>query len=174
MSDSPFSSEAESNAPPPWRPRYWIPGYDRWSLIAPGLCVLLVALIFVLPKPVAPPVQRVRQVALPPLAPTVILTPLTGSSYRVGQVGDLAGTAQPGSMVRLYYGTNLIGQVPILADGQYRFQIGKFPVGQHTLRTEAVVGARSQWSTEVTFTVLAAPKAPTPTKKTAPPKKKTR
>lgn len=156
----------------PWRPRYWIAGYDRWSLIAPGLCVLIVALLFVLPKSAAPtPVYR--PAPLPPLAATTIATPLPGATFRIGQVGDLLGTAQPGSMVRLYYGTNVIGQVPVLADGRYRFQLSTFPAGQHTLRAQAVVGARSQWSSEVTFTVQAAPKS-SATKKPVPAKKKTR
>ena len=173
MSDSPFDPTGPA-APPPWRPRYWIAGYDRWSLIAPGLCALLFALVLVLPKPPAPaPVYR--SVPLRPLAATTILTPLPGSLFRVGQVGDLAGTAEPGSLVRLYYGTNAIGQTLVATNGTYRFQISSFPTGQHTLRAVAIVGARSQWSTEVTFTVQAAPKpVTTPTKKPASPKKKTR
>ncbi|HTH47311.1 MAG TPA: hypothetical protein VMB21_07350 [Candidatus Limnocylindria bacterium] len=174
MSDSPFATTADPKATPPWRPRYWIPGYDRWSLIAPGLCVIVVAVLFVLPKRAVEPVRAYRTVPLPPLAATTIVTPLAGSIFRAGQVGDLAGAAQPGSMVRLYYGTNVIAQVPVPADGRYRFRISNFPPGQHTLRAQAVVGARSQWSDEVTFTVQAAPKAPTATKKPAPAKKKGR
>jgi hypothetical protein len=170
MSDSPFDPTGPT-AKPPWRPRYWIPGYDQWSLIVPGLCVLCFVLVFVLPKPPAPaPVYR--SVPLRPLAATTILTPLPGSVFRVGQVGDLAGTAEPGSLVRLFYGTNAIGQTLVATNGTYRFQISTFPAGQHTLRAAAIVGARSQWSTEVTFTVQAAPKASTPTKKPASPKKK--
>ncbi len=169
MSDSPFDPTGPA-APPPWRPRYWIAGYDRWSLIAPGLCVLLFALVLVLPKPPAP---VYRPAPLRPLAATTILTPLPGSLFRVGQVGDLAGTAEPGSLVRLYYGTNAIGQTLVATNGTYRFQISSFPAGQHTLRAAAIVGARSQWSTEVTFTVQAAPKtAALPTKKPGPAKKK--
>ena len=155
------------------KPRYWIPGYDRWSLIAPGLLVLIVALLFVLPRPGVNAVPRYRPVPPRVLAVTTILTPLPGSVFRVGQVGDLNGTAEPGSLVRLYYGTQAIGQTVAAADGRYRFQLASFPAGQHTLRAEAVVGARSQWSSEVTFTVQAVPK-PAAAKKPAPAKKKAR
>lgn len=147
-----------------WRPRFWIPGYDRWSLIAPGLLGLIVALLCVLPKPPVAVVPRHRPVPPRVLAVTTILTPLPGSVFRVGHVADLEGTAEPGSLVRLYYGTQAIGQTVVAVDGRYRFGISSFPAGQHTLRAEAVVGARSQWSSEVTFTVQAAPKAATTTK----------
>ena len=156
------------------RPRYWIPAIDRWSLAAPVLLVLVVVALAVLP---APPVAAVRKapVAPPPrvLAPSVIVSPRPGTVFISGAIGDLAGTAEPGGLVRLYHGTQVLGQTTATAEGRFLFHLANFPPGPHTLRVETVVGPRSVWSGEVAFTVKTPAKATSP-KKVAPKKKPAR
>lgn len=156
------------------RPRYWIPAIDRWSLAAPVLLVIVVTALAVLP---APPVAAVRKapVAPPPraLAPSVIVSPRPGTVFISGAIGDLAGTAEPGGLVRLYHGTQVLGQTVATADGRFLFRLANFQPGPHTLRVETVAGPRSVWSDEVTFTVQTPAKAPSP-KKIAPKKKPVR
>ncbi len=156
------------------RPRYWIPAIDRWSLAAPVLLVLVVVALAVLP---ASPVAAVRKapVAPPPraLAPSVIVSPRPGTVFTSGAVGDLAGTAEPGGLVRLYHGTQVLGQTTATAEGRFLFRLANFPPGPHTLRVETVVGPRSVWSGEVAFSVQTPPKLTSP-KKAAPKKKPVR
>lgn len=156
------------------RPRYWIPAIDRRSLAAPVLLVLVVVALVVMP---APPVAALRKapVAPPPrvLAPSVIVSPRPGTVFISGAIGDLAGTAEPGGLVRLYQGTQVLGQTTATADGRFLFRLANFPQGTHTLRVETVVGPRSVWSGEVAFTVQKPAKATSP-KKVAPKKKPVR
>ena len=138
------------------------------------LLVLVVAALAVLP---APSVAAVRKapVAPPPraLAPSVIVSPRPGTVFSSGAIGDLAGTAEPGGLVRLYHGTQVLGQTVATAEGRFLFHLANFPQGPHTLRVETVVGPRSVWSGEFTFTVQTPAKAPSP-KKVAPKKKPVR
>jgi len=156
------------------RPRYWIPAIDRWSLAAPVLLVLVVTALAMLP---APPVAAVRKtpVAPPPraLAPSVIESPRPGTVFISGAIGDLAGTAEPGGLVRLYHDTQVLGQTVATAEGRFLFHLANFPQGPHTLRVETIAGPRSVWSGEVTFTVQKPAKATSP-KKNAPKKKPVR
>lgn len=156
------------------RPRYWIPAIDRWSLAAPVLLVLVVTALAMLP---APPVAAFRKapVAPPPrpLAPSVIVSPPPGTVFISGAIGDLAGTAEPGGLVRLYHDTQVLGQTVATAEGRFLFHLADFPPGPHTLRVETVAGPRSVWSGEVAFTVQKPAKA-TPPKKIAPKKKPVR
>ena len=157
------------------RPRYWIPAIDRWSLAAPVLLVLVVGALAVLPSP---PVEAVRKAPVAPplraLAPSVIVSPRPGTVFISGAIGDLAGTAEPGGLVRLYHGTQVLRQTTATAEGRFLFHLANFPQGPHTLRVETVVvGPRSVWSGEVAFTVKTPAKATSP-KKVAPKKKPAR
>ena len=151
------------------KPRYWIPGYDGWYLAAPVGFVLLVVALCLLPRK---PLAAARPAGPPPrvLTATSLLWPKPGAVFHDGKVGDVGGTAEPGGLVRLYYGTALIGQTVADANGRFRFQLAGFPAGPATLRAETLIGARSMWSGEVTFTVASAAKPVTPKK---PGKKKT-
>ena len=156
------------------RPRYWIPAIDRWSLAAPVLLVLVAAALAVLPAPPVAPVRK-APVAPPPraLAPSVIVSPRPGTVFISGAIGDLAGTAEPGGLVRLYHGTQVLGQTVATAEGRFLFHLANFPQGPHTLRVETVAGPRSVWSGEVAFTVQKPAKTTSP-KKIAPKKKPVR
>ena len=156
---------------PPWAPRYWIPGYDTPSLAAPVVLAAVLLLLAVLPTPKVPIVRRPPP--LPPLAATLITRPVPGAVLIAGQAFDLAGTAQPGGTVRLYYGTRILSQSTAEPDGSFRFQLSRFPVGIHSLRVEAVAHGRSQWSTELQLRFEAArPAAPVKAKSVKPPAKK--
>ena len=154
---------------PPWAPRYWIPGYDTPSLAAPVLLAVVLLLLAVLPTPKVSVVRRPP----PPMAATLISRPAPGAVLIAGQAFDLAGTAQPGGTIRLYYGTRILCQSTAEPDGSFRFQLSRFPVGTHSLRVEAVARGRSQWSTELQLRFEAArPTAAVKTKTVKPPAKK--
>jgi hypothetical protein len=110
------------------------------------LLAVVLLLLAVLPTPKVPIVRRPPP---PPLAATLITRPIPGAVLIAGQAFDLAGTAQPGGTVRLYYGTRILSQTEAAADGSFQFQLSRFPAGIHSLRVEAVAHGRSQWSTEL-------------------------
>ncbi len=165
-----MASPAPASAP--WVPRYWIPGYDAFSLAAPVLLVIVGILLAILPAPKVPYVRRVTPP--PPLAPTLILQPQAGAVLPPLKPFELIGSAQPGGTVRLYYGVQILAQTTAAMDGAYRFNLAQFPAGAHTVRVETVFRGRSQWSTELAlrFDVPHPPAAKTPVKSGKVPVKK--
>ncbi len=140
-----MASPAPASAP--WVPRYWIPGYDNYSLAAPVLLVIVGILLAILPAPKVPYVRPT--VPPPPLAPTLILQPQAGATLPPLKPFELVGSAQPGGTVRLYFGVQILAQTTAGVDGAYRFQLAQFPAGTHTVRVETISRGHSQWSTEL-------------------------
>ena len=139
---------------PPRRPSLWEPGFDTAHLAVPVLILLLVGLLLVLPTPPATPPRSVSAPA-PVLQPTTWLTPLPGTSFAPGQTLVVEGLAHPGSVVRLYWYSDPLGDpVVVPPDGRWRFQVANVPAGTHTLRAGALVAGRSVWSPEFTLQVV--------------------
>jgi len=154
---------------PSRRPALWEPGFDTAHLAVPILILLLGALLFVLP-PV--PVPKARPVPSPPpvIQPTTWLSPPPGTTFVPGQVLVVEGSAHPGSVVRLYWYADPLGDPLVVPpDGRWRFQVANIPAGNHTLRAGALVAGRPIWSPEFTLQVI----APEPVKPKVQPKAKT-
>lgn len=139
---------------PPRRPSLWEPGFDTAHLAVPVLILLLGGLLFVLPTPrVAPP--RPTPAPTPTLQPTMWLSPAPGTTFVTGQTLVVEGLAHPGSVVRLYWYSDPLGDPLIVPpDGRWRFQVANVPAGNHTLRAGALVAGRSVWSSEFTLIVM--------------------
>ncbi len=160
------------------RPSLWEPGFDTAHLAVPILILLLVGLLFILPP--APARQsRPVPVAPPVIQPTTWLSPVPGTIFTPGQMLVVEGLAHPGSVVRLYWYADPLGDPLVVPpDGRWRFQIANIPAGNHTLRAGALVAGRPVWSTEFTLQVVppepvkpkAQPKVKAPTKATPKPK----
>lgn len=141
------------------RPRYWIGWYDRWHLILPAMCLGLALWLVSRPewgarqgsRPPTPGGERAQGIPLPPLAPTVIDSPLTGSRVRVGSVLDLRGRAAAYSKVRLFY-RGEDGAEEVLAEndvdefGRFRFELTGFGMGRCQLRIVATASDGRQQS----------------------------
>ncbi len=139
---------------PPRRPSLWEPGFDTAHLAVPVLILLLGGLLFVLPpsRVVAP---RPTPVPAPTLQPTTWLSPVPGTTFVPGQTLVVEGLAHPGSVVRLYWYSDPLGDPLVVPpDGRWRFQVAQVPAGSHTLRAGALVAGRSVWSTEFTLNVV--------------------
>jgi hypothetical protein len=158
----------ESNAPSR-RPSLWEPGFDTAHLAVPILILLLGGLLFYLPPA---PIRQARPVPPPPpvIQPTTWLSPVPGTAFAPGQALVVEGLAHPGSVVRLYWYANPLGDPLVVPpDGRWRFQVANLPAGNHTLRVGALVAGRPVWSPE--FTLLVVP--PEPVKPKVQPKAKT-
>jgi len=187
--------------------RNWVDPFDRWHLfLVPPILIGLIAALTLTPSfpaprapvnspmtpvPTAPPPapQSLRSgPALPPaqaiqpsIRPTRIESPAQHTLFWRDRLGDVEGTAEPGSLVRLFWIDRLIGQSTADAEGRYRFQLRNFPPGQHQVQVIATLGRSAQASPPVQFMVKAerAPKpnstppakAPKSGAKKAPPKK---
>lgn len=140
---------------PPRRPSLWEPGFDTAHLAVPVLILLLAGLLFVLPPSrVTPP--RPPPVPIPELQPTTWLTPVPGTIFAPGQTLVVEGLAHPGSVVRLYWYSDPLGDPLVVPpDGRWRFQMANVPAGNHTLRVGALAAGRSVWSPEFTLQVVA-------------------
>ncbi|HAB18509.1 MAG TPA: hypothetical protein PLX89_11275 [Verrucomicrobiota bacterium] len=146
----------------PTRPRYWAPSFDRPHLAIPVLIALVAVLIAYLP---GRPIKPVRTIPPAPLSvlPTTILAPTAGVVLPPGYTGVVEGLAQPGSIIRLYWYDKPLGDpTRVEADGRWRFSVGNFPAGQHSLRASAWMAGRYEWSSEVVFSVAAPTPAPSP------------
>jgi len=143
------------------RPRDWEAGFDTVHLAVPALAALVALLIAFLP---ARPMTRTRVVppAPPQIVPTTILGPTAGATLTAGQPALVEGLAHPGSIVRLYWYSQPIGEpTRVGRDGRWQFSIGGLPAGTHSIRAGALVSGRHVWSGETVFTaVTVAPKAP--------------
>lgn len=139
---------------PPRRPSLWEPGFDTVHLVVPVLILLLGGLLFVLPTPrVTPP--RPVPAPIPTLQPTTWLSPVPGTIFAPGQTLIVEGLAHPGSVVRLYWYSDPLGDPLVVPpDGRWRFQVANVPAGNHTLRAGALVAGRSIWSAEFNLTVV--------------------
>ena len=150
------------------RPALWEPGFDTAHLAVPVLILLLGGLLFVLPPtPVTPP--RPPPTPAPVLQPTTWLSPVPGTTFAPGQTLVVEGLAHPGSVVRLYWYSDPLGDPLVVPpDGRWRFQVANIPAGSHTLRAGALVAGRSVWSPEFTLQVV----PPEPVKPRVQPKAK--
>lgn len=162
------------------RPRYWIPGYDRWNLIFPvALGVVLVARLW-LPEAV---MERAAVAVLGrrmdlfherpapappprPMAPTRLDSPQNGKGFFQARMADAAGRAEPGALVALEYARmdprdpewHVLSQMPADGLGMFRFQLQNFPPGNYRLRARATADAgRMALSGEVMVSVLPDP-----------------
>jgi len=150
------------------RPRYWIEGYDTAHLAVPVLLLIVIGLLAFLPgnstTAKALPQQRTGQAASPslqqpaprPMTPTLWLQPRSGTMVSAGQPLTVNGTAEPGSLVRLFYLHNrqghLLSQTNATAQGQWRFIVSKLTAGQHSFQAVAYSGSRTMPSGELRVT----------------------
>ncbi len=168
--------------------RNWVDPFDRWHLmlVPPILIGLIVALALTpsLPParrpvhststPLPTPPIRTRPsyregsavpVPTPPtqplMRPTRIESPAPNTLFWRDRLGDVEGIAEPGSLVRLFWSDQLIGQTTADADGRYRFQLRNFPPGLHQVQVIATLGRSAQASSPVQF-VVKAERAPKP------------
>ena len=164
---------------PPSRSALWEPGFDTAHLAVPILILVLGGLLFVLPSAPPRPIRPVP-IAPPVIQPTTWLSPVPGTTFVPGQVLSVEGLAHPGSVVRLYWYADPLGDPMVVPpDGRWRFQVANIPAGNHTLRVGALVAGRPVWSPEFTLQVVppepvkpkVQPKAKAPAK--AAPKSKT-
>ena len=171
----------------------WIDPFDRWHvrLLPPILIGLSLALILAPGTPPIPPglgSARVPQSLrtnlfpgpltlgsapstaqpVPAIRPTRIESPFPNSLFWKDRLGDVEGTAEPGSLVRLFHGDKLLSQTVASADGRFRFQLMHFPPGTHVVRVIATLGRAAEASEPVTF-VVKAERAPKPAAETAKP-----
>lgn len=171
----------------------WIDPFDRWHvrLLPPVLIGLSLALILAPGRPPTPP--GLSSATLPPslrtnflhgslttggspsnalpvpaMRPTRIESPFPNSLFWKDRLGDVEGTAEPGSLVRLFLGDKLLSQSMADADGRFRFQLLHFPAGTYVVRVIASIGRTAQASEPVTF-VVKAERAPKPTAEAAKP-----
>jgi hypothetical protein len=156
------------------KPRYWLEDHDRWNLLIPVVFIgLLVAWLLVPPPP-----KPAMPAAPPPLTPTIIRAPVSGTRFAAGQIGAVEGTAHPGSRVQLSYRTmatpeRWLAEALVGADGRFRFGLAGFPPGSYGLRVSAVMpDGRRENSFEVLMIVDPAPKAAPPKSAARPPAKK--
>ena len=146
--------------PPPtssFYPRYWVDGFDRWHFPVVIVWALVLTTLAVLPKPKAAPI---RQASPPParrLAPTVIQTPPSGSTYAGRQPDSIAGSAEPGVIVRLYLGQQFVGQALSGLDGHFQFHVNALPRGTNSLRIVAVAAGQASWSPPITVVIAPPP-----------------
>jgi len=143
----------DSNLPSP-RSTLWEPGYDTAHLAVPIFILILGGLLFVLPPT---PVRQARPVPVSPpvIQPTTWLSPVPGTTFAPGQVLVVEGLAHPGSVVRLYWYADPLGDPLVVPpDGRWRFQVANIPAGSHTLRVGALVAGRPVWSPEFTLQVV--------------------
>jgi hypothetical protein len=156
------------------KPRYWISDYDfrHLCLLPPLVGILFIGLWIVSretktagpPSSTAPPSQAAGR-SSKPMAPTVLQSPYPAAVMMQERLGTVEGTAEPRSIVRLYLGKKLLGEVAADPQGRFRFQLTNFPAGQHRMRAEAWSEGRSLTSEEVLFTVVADSKRSTAPKR---------
>lgn len=96
-----------------------------------------------------------------PLRPTRIESPSPNALFWRDRLGDVEGTAEPGSVVQLVLGQKQLARTTADVDGRYRFRLAGFPPGQFRLQVVASAAPNRQSTDSVTFTVKAeaSPKA---------------
>lgn len=149
------------------KPRHWIAGYDEKFLVVPLLLALCVAGILWLPAPKPTP-QRITPVVPPPMAPTLVLQPPPGSVVTANVPFTLSGSAEPGSLVRLFYlknGQEMFQREMTTTNGIWSFGITLGPTS-YTFRTAALKGGRVMLSPETTYVGQTPPRQPAPKKPT--------
>lgn len=149
------------------RPRYWEPGFDTAHLVVPVLIAGVALLIALLPSQLAAPLRTAPPTPVN-IVPTTILSPVAGMAMSLGQSVTVDGVAQPGSIVRLYWYAQPVGEPTRVApDGRWHFTLGNLPAGTHSIRVGAWVAGRNLWSPEVVFTATnPAPAVTSPAAKT--------
>ncbi|MCW5556598.1 MAG: hypothetical protein KIT22_01950 [Verrucomicrobiae bacterium] len=145
------------------RPRYWIAGYDSAHLAVPAVLGLVIVLLAVVPTRRAaaagtPPTPRVE----PRTANPVILSPTAGAVLTPDQQTVIEGIGPAGASWQWFWFDRALGAPTLVGtDGRWRFQVQRFPPGNHVLRAATRLGDRQTLSPPVLFTVRA-PVAPRP------------
>lgn len=91
--------------------------------------------------------------AIAAMRPTRIESPSQNALFWRDRLGDVEGTAEPGSLIRLFHGDRLLSQSTASPDGRFRFRLLDFPAGSHTVRVIATLDRRAQASETVSFLV---------------------
>lgn len=87
------------------------------------------------------------------MRPSRIESPSPNALFWRDRLGDVEGTAEPGSLVRLFLGDKLLSQTTAAPDGRFRFRLLDFPAGSHTVRVIATLDRAAQSSEPISFVV---------------------
>lgn len=107
------------------------------------------------PSPPSPQTQRLPPAAPAPMRPTRIESPSPNALFWRDRLGDVEGTAEPGSTVQIVLGQKTLARTTADGDGRYRFRLAGFPPGKHRIQIIATAAPNRQSADSAEFTVKA-------------------
>lgn len=110
-------------------PPYFAKSLDIFNLIVTLLAIGLLLVLLLSERQAQPPASA----ATPPIGLPSITSPLPGSPFDMGKLGEIAGTAAAGATVALFDGSEKIGETIAGADGKWTFKLPELTPGEHTL-----------------------------------------